>query len=795
MAFSSNRVEQTSNRPSVKENWVEDGLTKLPVLIHNMRFKNVENGFFILNGIPPKGENWPLGTHEGRPLPTRQCVFRGTSKTLVELKADGETFDFLGNWIVDPQYGLQFNVVMIRERTPSTPEALLKYLSSGRLKGVGPATAKNIVEKWGMETLEILDKTPERLSEIPGLNEKKIKTITESWKEKRAIYELVSFLGLHGLGEGMAVRIREGLPDLKISDVIRRIQSNPYSLTEIDGVGFKTADQLALSLGFATDDPTRVSSALEHLLKEATSKDGHTAIPGKVWAEKASIELNLDLKVVREACKDLIEKGRVILRSLPVERLERRPQGDMLVYDPMPCVQPRFLALTEESIVDNLMRLSNATTGLSLEQLQSFTQGIEDPARHLDPSQKSAAWLALTSDISVLTGGPGTGKSTTLKTVVHLATEAGLKVVLSAPTGRASKRMEEVIQMPASTMHRCLGYRPGGNGGFSGFTFNETNQMDGDLFIVDESSMIDSVMMSAWLKAIPTGARVLFVGDADQLPSVGAGDVLRNMIQSKRISVARLTEVHRQAKGSAIALNAQRVLAGKSTNYGGDPITDEFAFVDATGNDVIADEIKSIVNQLLDNGAKPEDIQILAPQKNGEAGTENLNHVLRWILNPLKPNPNNYDEIPRIVEGERLMQIKNNYDLGLFNGDMGTVKSIDPDTGDIVLTTEDGREVELSREFARQMVYGYAITVHKSQGGERPIVLMPMSKSHTFSLNQSLLYTGITRGKQKVILVGERQTSARAARKIEQTKRLTGLSLLLTQKMPELSNGRSLKPV
>lgn len=786
MAFSSSKVDP--NR-TVKENWVEEGLAKLPVQIQNVRFKNAENGFFILSGGPPKGESWPLGTHEQRPLPTRQCMFRGTSKSLTDISAEGEIFDFLGNWIVDPSYGLQFNVVMIRERTPSTPEGLLKYLSSGRLKGVGPATAKNIVEKWGMETLNILDNNPERLTEIPGLNAKKIQTIKESWKEKRAIYELVSFLGLHGLGEGMAGRIREGFPDLTVSDVIRRIQANPYALTDIDGLGFKTADQLALSLGFAVDDPTRVESALYHALKDATSREGHTAIPGKVWAEKASIDLDLDLKMVRLACKKLIDSGRVVLRSLPVERLERRPYGDIMVHDPMACVQPKFLAQTEDSIVENIGRLKVASPGFELEQLQGFTRGIEDPARKLDPSQKSAAWLALTSAVSVLTGGPGTGKTTTLRTVVALAQEAGMHVVLAAPTGRAAKRMEEAIGVTAATMHRTLGYRPGG-----GFAFKEDNPLEGDLFVIDESSMIDSSMMAAFLKALPTGAHLLLVGDADQLPSVGAGDVLRNFIQSHRVPVARLTEVHRQAKGSAIALNAQRVLSGRPTAYEGDPLQDEFAFVDATGNDVIANKIKDIIQGMLDQGIRPEDIQVLSPQKNTETGTESLNQILRWILNPTKPNPDAFDEIPRIVEGERLMQIKNNYDLGLFNGDMGTVKSMDSDTGEIVLVTEDGREIEINKEAARQMVYGYAITVHKSQGGERPVIIMPMSKSHSFSLNQSLLYTGITRGKQRVVLVGERQTCARAARRIEQTKRLTGLASILTEKLPELLTGRLSRP-
>ena len=787
MAFSSGRVETSR---TTRENWVEEGLVKLPVQIRSVVFKNAENGFFILKGQPPKGETWPLGLHEGRPLPNRECGFRGTSKALTDLvDPSAEVFDFLGNWIVDPSYGLQFNVVMIRERTPSTPEGLMRYLSSGRLKGVGPATAKIMLEKWGMETLEILDKTPERLREIPGLNAKKIQTIQNSWKEKRALYELVSFLGLHGLGEGMAARIHAGKADLPIGDIIRQIQANPYALTDIDGVGFKTADQLALSLGFANDDPVRVESALYHLLRDATSKDGHTALPGKVWAEKAAIDLDLPLTVVRPACKRLIDTGRVVLRSLPVERLERRAHGEVMVYDPMPCVQPDMLARTEEAIVSHVQRLVASAAEFDAVQLSAFTRGIEDPARNLDPSQKSAAWLALTSPVAVLTGGPGTGKTTTLRTLVALAQEAGLRVVLAAPTGRAAKRMEEAIKVEAGTMHRKLGFRPGG-----GFAFNEDNPLEGDLFILDESSMIDSMMMAAWIRAIPTGGRLLLVGDADQLPSVGAGDILRNFIQSGRISVARLTEVHRQAKGSAIALNAQRVLAGHPTSWDGDPMSDEFAFVEATGNDVIAGRIQGIVEGLLGQGIRPEDIQILAPQKNGEAGTESLNQLLRWPLNPTRPDPQAFEEIPRVLEGERLMQIKNNYELGLFNGDMGTVKSIDDDNGEIVLVTEDGREVDLNREQARQMLYGYAITVHKSQGGERPVVIMPMSKSHAFSLNRSLLYTGITRGKQRVILVGEKQTVVRAARKIEQTKRLTGLLSLLETRLPVLSTGRAPKP-
>lgn len=728
------------------------------VTIQRLKAHNNDTGFFIAEsvaaGMVPK---LPADIAElGVRIP-QTIMLRGVSESFRGTDQVGATLEVAGEWTVDPRFGLQFSVLFVQNAIPTTAEALEKYLASGQLKGIGPSTARAIVDKWGLDTIRILDHTPERLSEIPGLTEAKIKSIGDAWKVKREMYEIISFLGLHGIGESLAVKVRE---HLGAEDLERKVRGNPYLLTEIEGIGFKKADAVALSIGFPANSPQRLAAALQHILRENVQKNGHTAIPVSAWIDEAVAQLARPREEIRQMCQSLVDLRSVVLRKLMVASPESGAVEQM-------CVSPMREAKSERLVANHLKRLIEGHPGINIEQNTIIQRIIADPARKLDPSQKDAGWAVFQSPVSVLTGGPGTGKTTTLRSIVAAAKEMGWEVVLSAPTGRAAKRMEEAIGMEAMTMHRRLGFVPG-----TGFRKNETDPMIGNLFVIDEASMVDTSMMCAWLRAIPTGATVLFVGDADQLPSVGAGDILRDLIQSGRIPVARLTRVHRQAEGSGIAWNASQILAGRAPAMNGDPWRDDFAFVKADDSQVIRSQMVELIEGMLRQGVPHGDIQVLCPQRTQDCGTEALNDLLRGLLNANRPDAERLAQ--GLCVGERLMQTRNNYDLEVFNGDMGTVTKI-ADDGSVTMEMEDGREVTFPKTSLKDLQFGYAITVHKSQGGERPVVIMPISKAHGFTLNRSLLYTAITRGKNRVILIGDGRTALVSAKKKSQLVRTTGL--------------------
>lgn len=746
-----------------------------PLTIQRLKFHNHETGFFIAEAVAAGPvPRLPAAIADlGVRVPST-IMLRGTSQSFQGTDQVGATLECAGEWTLDPRYGLQFSVLFVQSAVPTTAEALEKYLASGQLKGIGPSTARAIVDKWGLDTLRILDHTPERLSEIAGLTEAKIQAIGEAWRSKRELYNVISFLGLHGIGETLALRVREALGSV---DLERKVRANPYLLTEIEGIGFKKADAVALSVGFPSNSPQRLAAALQHILRENVQKNGHTAIPVSQWMDEAAAQLLRPRDEIRAMCQKLVDSKLVVLRTLQVHT----PDDGLA---PQSCVSPMREGLSERQIANHLKRLIEGHAGISIDQNATVQRIVSDPARRLDPSQKEAGWAVFQSPVSVLTGGPGTGKTTTLRSIVAAAREMGWEVVLSAPTGRAAKRMEEAIGMEAMTMHRRLGFAPG-----QGFKKREDDPMVGNLFVIDEASMVDSMMMHAWLRAIPTGATVLFVGDADQLPSVGAGDVLRDFIASRRIPVSRLTRVHRQAEGSGIAWNASQVLAGRAPAMNGDPWRDDFAFLKADDNQAIRDSLVELIEGMIRQGVPHADIQVLCPQRTLDCGTEALNDLLRGLLNPTRPDAERL--AAGLCVGERLMQTKNNYDLEVYNGDMGTVTKLHDD-GSIAMEMEDGRTVHFPKAATKDLQFGYAITVHKSQGGERPVILMPISKGHGFTLNRSLLYTAITRGKSRVVLVGDGRTALIAAKKKNQLVRTTGLVNEMDMvKVPMLPAARS----
>ena len=740
--------------------------SRLDLVVSRLRYYAPDTGFFVIEGAP-LGElpALPEG-FEGHGSVLRGGVsIKGYSPIFTTSDHVGNTISCHGNWVLDPSHGMQFESVYVQDVLPTNPSGLLRYLSRGYLKGIGPSLAAQMVKKWGMDVLRILDEDPSVFTELPGLTSEKAAKIGQQWQERKKDFEIVAFFGEYGVGEATSRKIRDSLGE---EALMMRIRANPFLITQVDGVGFKTADQMAMSLGFAQDHPMRLRAALDQVLTDRIQNLGHTAIPKAEWLLLSGQYLAQKPEALVEPAEQLINTGRVQRRKLPMMVQE----GAAMMAVEMECVSPASIASNECLLAEWLINNKTANQTISAEQLLTRVdtlRRVRDPGLGLDPSQQVAAWMALSSSCSVMTGGPGTGKTTTIRAIAAILEAQGASLRLAAPTGRAAKRMVEAVGRPSSTIHRALEFNPSQGG----FVRNEAFPMEEDFFIVDESSMVDQVLATAWVRAIPPGKRLLWVGDVDQLPSVGAGDVLRNVIDSGSVPVARLRTVHRQAKGSAIAFNAQRILAGISPTLDGVPSVDDFSFVQAKDNDGIILGIESMVRLALSKGFKAGDIQILSPQKTGPVGTEALNDILRPLLNPNAPPPPSGSTRSWRV-GDRLMQTKNNYKQEIFNGDMGIVLAMNDD-GSVVLEMEDGRNVALTRKETYDLQVGFAITVHKSQGGERPVIIMPIAPAHTFMLDRNLVYTGVTRGKHKVFLVGSPRTALLAISKKDQSIRLTGL--------------------
>lgn len=732
-------------------------IKSLSLKITYVRYRDKDAGFFIAEGEPVG--NIPMLSEEaldlGLIVPAKITV-KGTSHLFVDNDQVGSVLDCRGDWTVNSKHGLQFEVSYISDVAPTSLAGLERFLCSGALKWIGPVTAKAMVDMWELDTIRILDTNPQRLLELPGITPKRMQEVIEGWEKARESFAVVSFLGENGINETLTHRI---IDQYGHKSLIERIRTNPYMLLDVDGMGFKTADGLALSIGFKMDSPYRMKAALQYFLEEECNQNGHTAIPAQRWIRNSSSSLGLSESVVKEMCQTLLNDKKVVVRNLPVKDMKGK------VVPNVPCVSLFNVGFSERRVALDLKRILEKAPSLTSQQEETLNHYVNDPARRLDESQKQAGLSVFKSGISVLTGGPGTGKTTTLRTIVAAANGMGWNVVLVAPTGRAAKRMEEAIGEKASTIHRGLKF------GKDGFFYNSMNPMEGDFFVIDESSMMDLDLAKNFLSAVPLNARVLVVGDSDQLPSVGIGDILRDLIDSEMISVSRLTKVHRQAEGSGIAENAAAIREGKSLNTGGDPWNDDFSIVSSRDSLSIRQDIRNLIEGYLNQGFRHEDIQILTPQKNKDCGTEALNHEFRGLLNPRGPSATELNS--RFCLGDRLMQIKNNYNLEVFNGDMGTV--INVVDNELTMKMEDNREVKFPKESFHQLIYAYASTVHKSQGGERPVVIIPISREHSFTLNRSLVYTGVTRGKSRVCLVGSCDILNRSIKKLNQNNRITGL--------------------
>ena len=657
-----------------------------------------------------------------------------------------------GNWKVDARYGQQFVVESWQEVMPATIYGIEKYLGSGLVKGIGPVYAKAIVSRFGLETLDVIENDIERLLEVPRLGRKRVEKIRESWEKQKDIKEVMVFLQGYGVSTAYAAKIYRQYQ----KEAIKTVQENPYQLADdIWGIGFKTADGIASKMGYGNNDPRRCRSGILYTLNQL-AEDGHVYAESEQLVTAAKELLQADEEPIRKAMADMIEAKDLI-------------QDDEVIYLP-----PFYYAESGSAKRLTSLLVNDVSDDIAAEPETAY--GMKKSEIVYDEVQQAAINQAMESKIMVLTGGPGTGKTTTTQGIIEAFKARGQQILIAAPTGRAAKRMTEATGMEAKTIHRLLEYNP-----MDGYKRNDENTLEGDVLIVDECSMIDIMLFYNLMKAIPANMRLILVGDIDQLPSVGAGNVLRDIIDSRQIPVVRLTRIFRQAQSSRIVMNAHAINAGHFPNISNGRQTD-FFFIKAEDADSIPGLIVSLVRDRLSRayGYNPKEIQVLTPMQRGNTGAGNMNIELQSALNP------NGDALTRggytFRRGDKVMQIRNNYDKNVFNGDIGFITAVDTNERTLSVVY-DGRVVEYDVTELDEITLAYAITIHKSQGSEFPIVVMPVTMKHYVMLQRNLIYTGITRAKKICVLVGTTKALAYAIHNQTVSKRNTRLKERLNNKL------------
>ena len=666
----------------------------------------------------------------------------------------GTNLEINGVWKVDRKYGQQFEAHTWQEVMPATVYGIEKYLGSGLIKGIGPKYAKKIVAKFGADTLDIIEENIERLGEVEGIGKKRIQQIKFSWVRQREIKNVMVFLQSHDVSSAYAAKIYKAYGN----DAVKRVQENPYQLADdIWGIGFKTADTIAVKMGIEKDEFNRLRSGIKYALGEL-GNEGH------VFAYR----------------EQLIKKGKELLdvtESQLDEAIERMMKNDDLKVEEDAIYLPPFY-YAEIGAAKRLRMIISAEAEENIftkDQMVDLGRIQKTLGISYDDVQAEAIHRAANSKVMVLTGGPGTGKTTTTQGIIQAFLDKGLSILLAAPTGRAAKRMSEATGREAKTIHRLLEFKPP-----EGYKRNEENPLEGDVLLVDECSMIDIMLMNSLLKAVPANMRLVLIGDVDQLPSVGAGNVLRDIIDSEAVPVVRLTKIFRQAQQSRIITNAHKVNEGKFPDISNGKNSD-FFFLNREEPEVIAKEIVELVKNKLPNyyKVKPSEIQVLTPMQKGIIGAINLNQELQKAINPSMEGIRRGGYI--FKQYDKVMQIRNNYDKEVFNGDIGRILEID--TEDNTLTVLfDGRKVLYEASELDELVQAYACTIHKSQGSEYPIVVMPVSMTHFMMMQRNLIYTGITRSKKVCVVVGTMKALGYAVRHITVTKRNTMLKERLAVK-------------
>ncbi len=740
--------------------------------VERVTFYSEETGYSVVR-LSVTGQRDPSGQASGRGLVT-------VVGNLPEVQP-GESLRLEGEWTTHQQYGRQFKVERCQQVLPATVEGIKKYLGSGLVKGVGPVTAARIVQRFGADTLHVLDEEPRRLREALGVGKKRAAAIAKAWEEQKHIREVMLFLSSHGVTTGLAVKIYKTYGD----DALSVVQSDPYRLArDIWGVGFKTADKIARDLGLPPDAPSRVQAGVAYALGQRAD-EGHVYAPEPDLTKEATELLEVPPELVADAIEALDAEEVVHRETLVYPPPSSSPfhggdRGGASVRETRAVYLAPFY-YGEIGVTNRLRALvkSPATRLLpfrSVDWDNLLRQVTRDSAVELSPQQHEAVRAALTHKVTVLTGGPGTGKTVSVRTVIAALEAMNCRYALCAPTGRAAKRLSEATGRPAKTVHRLLEYSP-----MDGFRRNEENPLDVDCLIVDESSMLDLLLTNHLLKAVDPAAHMLFVGDIDQLPSVGAGDVLRDVIASDRAAVVRLTTIFRQAADSGIVVNAHRI------NRGEFPILnefDDFYFFSKEDPEEAADLLVDVVQHRIPEkfGFDPvDDVQVLAPMYRGACGVRNLNTRLQEALNPASPKKPERRLGGRLFRvGDKVMQTTNSYLRETFNGDIGRIKAIDPVEQTLAVSI-DGRPVVYDWGEADELVHAFAVSVHKSQGSEYPAVVMPMLTQHFLLLQRNLFYTGITRAKRLVVLVGTRRAIAIAVHNAKVRERHSGLSVRLRE--------------
>ena len=759
---------------------------KLEGYVEHIIYRNTENGYSVLNLVSDGEETTVVGTFH--------------------YISEGELLELEGEYTEHPLYGQQFHMERFEVKVPQDALAMERYLGSGAIKGIGAALAARIVRRFGAKTFEIMEREPERLAEIKGISERKAREIAEQMEEKRELRQAMVFLQEYGISVNLAVKVYERYGQ----EIYRMIKENPYRLAEdIAGVGFRTADEIAKKVGIREDSDFRIRSGLLYTLLGASS-EGHTCLPEELLLRKAAELLRVPAEAVERHLNDL-SMDRKLVRKIfsDAEGRERTFVYSSTAY------------YAELSTAVMLSRL-NLTLETSDTEIDTLLHRVSRQSKiELDERQKEAVSEAVKHGVLILTGGPGTGKTTTINAMIRYFEAEGLEILLAAPTGRAAKRMTEATGCQARTIHRMLELSggPESAGGRASFMKNEDDPLEADVIIIDEMSMVDLYLMQALLKAVVPGTRLILVGDVNQLPSVGPGSVLQDLIRSEAFPVVRLTKIFRQAAESDIIVNAHKINRGERIVL--DNKSRDFFFLQRQDPNVILRVVLALVQEKLPRyvNAQPSDIQVLTPMRKGALGVENLNRVLQRYLNPAAPDK---PELPFghgsaggedgenqkgvLRTGDKVMQIRNNYQLewevrnrygiavdrglGVFNGDMGIVRGINSFAEEVTVEFDEGRMVSYPYKQLDELELAYAVTVHKSQGSEYPAVVIPLLAGPRPLMNRNLLYTAVTRARSCVTLVGSAGTFQAMVDNGTEQKRYTGLceavKSYLSSQMPDL---------
>ena len=734
---------------------MENVLEKLAGYVEHIIYRNTDNGYTVLNLVSGEDEITCVG------------IFSAI--------AEGENIEATGEYTEHPTYGVQFKVESFEEKAPEDKEAIERYLGSGAIKGIGLALAARIVRRFQEDTFRIIEEEPERLAEIKGISERKAMEIASQVNEKRDLRQAMIFLQQYGIKMNLAVKVYQAYGQ----DVYGIIKENPYRLADdIEGVGFRTADEIAARVGIRMDSDFRIRSGILYALLQATG-EGHTYLPERELTERAARLLEVSPEQIEKQYMDLAIERKIILKQ---------PGG---ADDMQAQVYAASFYYMEANTAVMLKQLNVGYDVPEIELEQRIRSIEKQTGMVLDEHQAAAVREAVRNGLLVITGGPGTGKTTTINTIIKYFELEGLDIFLAAPTGRAAKRMSETTGFEARTIHRMLELN-GGMEGAGGFERNEQNPLEVDVIIVDEMSMVDISLMHSLLKAVAVGTRLILVGDVNQLPSVGPGSVLRDIIDSHVCNVVMLTKIFRQASTSDIIVNAHKI------NHGEEVVLDnksmDFFFLKRYDADVIINVVLQLIGQKLPKfvEATPFDIQVLTPMRKGLLGVERLNGILQRYLNPPAADKaeKEYGEI-LFREGDKVMQTKNNYQLpweirtkfgltvdkglGVFNGDMGIIRRINDFAEMMLIEFDEGRMVEYPYKLLDELELAYAITIHKSQGSEYPAVVIPLLSGPSMLMNRNLLYTAVTRARRCVTLVGNDATFYQMVRNTSQQKRYSGL--------------------